>query len=907
MLLRRVTAGLRTLLRRRETEQDLDEELQEYLEAAVEQNLAAGMSPEEARRAARIAMGSLESTKEAVRDGGWESRLESIWQDVRHALRGLRRSPAFAAVAILTLALGIGINTAIFSVVNGLLLRTLPVSEPDRLALVSSRRALELGFPAGWNYRVWEQIRLQQREFDGAIAWSVFPQRLDLARSGERQPADGLFISADFFEELGVPLLAGRAFNPSEDVLGAPDTRVAIISYGFWQRRFGGAGDVIGQTLFVNRVPVTVVGVTSPAFLGPEVGRAFEIALPIGAAPIVLSEPEWAEPTGRSYLAVMIRLRSVQSLASGTSLLQGMQPQIIRAAIPADGIGSQVQEDLILDPFSLIPASAGTSELRREYSQSLMTVLAIAALVLLIACANIANLLLARSAAARRELGVRLALGAPRRRLIQQLLVESLLLSGFGAVAGLLLASWGSRLLVAQLSTWFERVVLDVSIDWRVLAFTATASIVTALLFGTIPAIRASRVAPGAALKDSPNHLRGGRVIRVRGGLVATQVGLSLVLLIAAALFIRSFERIVDLPLGFQGDRVLVADVNTSRVPLTTATRGAFFQELADTVRAIPGVSHAGVSLNTPVNRGPTAITSFIAVGSPELPRADRQAVVNLVTPGFFETYGMTLRAGRAIDSRDTATGVPIAVVNEAFARMFFPKQQALGGRILNDRPDPSEPITIVGIVANAVDQSLRSDPFPTVYQPLVQFTVPVPLPDFSLSVRAASGSPALLARSVSAALTSFNPNLAFGFNPLTDQLEAARQKERLVAWLAGSFGALALLLAAIGLHGVTSYTVERRRTEIGIRMALGAQRYNVVRLAVRQTALMTIAGIAVGMAVAAAVTRYLGALLFGITPLDPISFIAAATLLGAVALLACYLPARRAAAIDPVSALRCE
>jgi predicted permease len=910
--MRHLFHGLRALLRRRELEQDLDDEIRAYIDAAVERNLASGMSQEEAVRAARLSVGSVAATKDAVRDVGWESRLESIWQDVRHALRGLRRSPGFAAVAILTLALGIGINTAIFSVVNSLLLRTLPVAEPERLALVSFSRAIEQGFPAGWNYAIWDQIRQRQHEFDGAVAWDVFMRRLDLSQSGERQPAEGLFVSAEFFQELGVPMLAGRPFNPSEDVLGASAGRVAVISYGFWQRRFGGAADTIGQTLFINRVPVTVIGIAPPAFLGPEVGRAFEIALPIGASPVILNEPDWAGPVGRSYLAVMIRLRSGQSIDSGTAMLRGMQRQIIQASMPANGTWGDMQDEVMKDAFSLAPVSAGTSELRRQYSQSLLTILAIALLVLLIACANVANLLLARSTAARRELSVRLAIGAPRRRLIQQLLVESLLLSGLGAIVGLLLASWGSQLLVAQLSTWFERVVLDVSIDWRVLAFTATVSIVTALLFGTMPAVRASRLAPGAALKDSPaDRTGGGRVIRLRGGLVAAQVALSLVLLIAAGLFIRSFERIVDLPLGFESERVLVVDLSTSRASVNSTNRGAYLQRLADAVRGVPGVAHAGVSLNTPVNRGPTALTGFIALGGAELPPAERRTIVNLVTPGWFETYGMTPRAGRVIDNRDTATGAAVAVVNEAFARKFFPNQEALGRSVVSeDQPDPDQarvPITIVGIVENAVDQSLRWDPYPTLYQPLVQFTIPIPLFDFGLSVRAASGSPALLARSVSDAVTSYDRNLVFGFNPLTDQIGAARQQERLVAWLAEAFGALALLLAAIGLHGVTSYTVERRRTEIGIRMALGAQRRDLIGLAIRQTMLMTAGGVVLGFTIAAAVTRYLQALLFGVTPLDAVSFMAAAALLVAVALVACYLPARRAATIDPMNALRCE
>ena len=908
--MRRFLTGLRALLWKRRLEQDLDEELRAYLDAIVDENMAAGMRPDEARRAARISVGSLEAAKDAVRDVGWESRLESLWQDVRHAFRGLRRAPGFAAVAILTLALGIGVNTAIFSVVNSLLLRALPVDAPEQLAVLSTREAVEHGYSPGWNYAIWDQIRQRQQNFDGALAWTAFPQQFDLAQSGQRQPADGLFVSWNFFQELGVPLLAGRGFAAAEDVIGSPDGRVAVISYGFWQRRFGGAADVVGQSLSINRVSVTIVGITPPEFLGPEVGRSFDVAIPIGAAPIVLNEPGWDGPGGRSYLAVMLRLRRDQSIESASTMIRGMQRQIVADAMPPNGIWGDVQDLLMKDPFALTSASAGTSELRRQYSRSLVTVLTIATMVLLIACTNVANLLLARATAARRELSVRLALGAPRRRLVQQQLVESLVLSGLGALAGLLFAGWASRVLVGQLSTWFDRVVLDVSLDWRVLTFTAAVSVATALLFGTIPALRASRIAPGAALADSLSDLRSrGRVVHLRGGLVAAQVGLSVVLLVAAGLFIRSFGLLAAVPLGFESERVLVVDINTSRAAVDSTNRTRFFESLTDAVRALPGVTHAAVSLNTPVNRGPTAISDFIVPGGSE-PATPRRVIMNLVTPGWFETYGMTLRAGRIIDQRDTSGAQTVVVANEAFARRFLPGREAVGAIVLDAHPRPglpATPLTIIGVVDNAVDQSLRADAFPTLYQPLSQFRFPFPIIEVSLSVRAGSGSPALLARSVSTALTSVDRNLAFGFHPLAEQVNAARQQERLVAWLSGFFGALALLLAGIGLHGVTSYTVERRRIEIGIRMALGAQRQDVVTLAVRQTIVMTICGVAAGLAAAALLTRYLHTLLFGITPLDPVTFVAAPAVLLAVALVACCLPAYRASSIDPTDALRCE
>ena len=523
----------------------------------------------------------------------WTSWLEGVWRDIRHAIRGLRRSPGFAAIAILTLALGIGVNTAIFSVVNGLLLRALPVAAPEQLALVSTRESIEQGYPAGWNYQIWNQIRQRQDRFDGAVAWTVFPHSFDLAMGGERQSVDGLFVSSNFFSELGVPLLAGRGFTESEDMLGSADGRVAVISYGFWQRHFGGAADVVGKALSINRVPVTIIGVTPPQFLGPEVGRSFDVATPIGAAPVVLNEPQWGGPAGRSYLAVMLRLRGDQSMDAASAMLRAMQRAIVQEAMPPNAIWGELQDMLMKDPFALAPASAGTSELRRQYSRSLLTVLVISALVLVIACANVANLLLARSTAARHEMSVRLALGAPRSRLVQQLLVESLVLSGIGAMAGLVLASRGSSALVSQLATWFDRVVLDVSIDWRVLTFTIVVSVVTAVLFGTLPAVRASRTAPGGAL-DSLSELRSrSRTVHLHGGLIAAQVALSVVLLVAAGLFIRSFEQLGAVALGFDSERVLVVDINTSRTGVDAKNRAAFMESLASAVRAVPGVAHA--------------------------------------------------------------------------------------------------------------------------------------------------------------------------------------------------------------------------------------------------------------------------------------------------------------------------
>jgi len=911
-LVHRLVSGFAALLRKDHVERDLDEELRAFLEADVDSRMQSGMSREDALRAARAHIGSLEAVKDRTRDAGWESRLESVWRDVRYAVRGLRRSPGFAAVAVLTLALGIGANSAVFSVVNGLLLRTLPVTAPERLAMISTRQSINDGFGAGWNFAMWDQFHQRAQLFDGAIAWTYFPQQFDLASTGESDPADGLFVSGEFFRELGVAPVLGRTFLPADDELGREREHAAVISYGFWQRRFGGAPDAIGRPLMVNRAPVTIVGVTPPGFLGPEVGRAFEIALPIGSAPVILNERTWAKPEGRSYLAVMLRLKPGQTREGASVLLRGMQHQIIDAAMPRNGIWGEVQDDMMKDPIVLTPASAGTSELRRQYSQPLLTVLAIAAAVLLVACVNIANLLLARATSRQQELQVRLAIGASRWRILQQMLVESLLLSGMGAALGLGVAAWGSRTLVAQLSTWFDRIVLDVSLDWRVVVFTAGVAVATGVLFGMAPAVTAFDLARqgGGRSPIGTRSTDSRRAVVLRGGLLVAQVALSLVLVVAAGLFVRTFQKLGEVPLGFDSDRVLVVRVNASRSTVDSTNPSASYLRLLDVARGVPGVVQAAVSLNTPVNRGVTFVTDFRSVGGRDLPLTERRSIVNLITPGWFETYGAAIKSGRPIQESDTKSTAPIVVVNEAFAQKFFGRHRVVGEYIAPDIRGDLErptPMLIVGVVSNSVDQSLRYEAVPAVYQPVAQFTRPVPMAEFSLSLRAASGSPAALTRSVATALTSVDRNLAFSFHLLEDQVRGARNQERLVAWLSGFFGVLALLLAAIGLYGVTSYVVARRQTEIGIRLALGAQRADVIRVSVGQTAITTAIGVIVGLGAAAIVTRYLKTLLFGITPLDPTTFVYAPIVLAAVALLTCYLPARRATRIDPMIALRAE
>jgi predicted permease len=821
--------------------------------------------------------------------------LDSVWQDGRLALRMVRRSPGFTATIALTLALGIGANAAIFGVINSLLLRPLPVADPHRLVTISSDAALargQAGIP--WSFAMWEEFQPLASLFDGAFA--LTPARFDLAERGERDPVAGIFASGGYFATLGIAAIRGRTFTSADDQPGGgPDGAVAVISYGLWQRRFGGADSVIGAPLAVDGATVTIVGVTAPEFRGLDVGSPFDVALPLETEPLIRR--------GRSALRtlrllVMLRLKPGQSVEAGTAAIRGLQTQL--DATPAPN----------REPFTLAPAATGTSlpvrgpdGLRQSYARPLVTVLMVAMLVLLIACVNIANLLLARAMARRYELAVRLALGAPRGRLARQLLIESLAVAVLGAIGGLVIAQWSSQALVAQLSTPVQHIALDLSFDWRVLAFTAAVALATVGVFGTIPAFRAARIAPLDVLRvraqaDSSRAAGTRGLATVSSSLVILQIALSLALVITAALLVGSFARISGVPLGFDPDRVLVVTVDTERVRTDPAGRMRLFHGIVDAVGSVPGVAHAGGSIWTPVD------------GGMRLGDSQSRLAFNFVTPGWFAAYGTTLRAGRDFTMHDAAGSPPVAIVNDAFVRALMPGPSPLGETIPYPRSREGEiPRTIVGVVEDAVFESQREGIQPIVYLPVAQSAGigPGGLTAISLGVRPAVGAPLQLAPLVGAAVRSVDPDVSFSFDLLESHVQASVRQERLVAMLSGFFGGLALVIAALGLYGVTSYTVNRRVTEIGIRRALGAQRAHVLGLVLGQSLTLTGVGIGLGLAGAAAVTRSLRSLLFGLTPLDPATFIGVAALFAIVATLAALLPAHRATRVDPLVALRNE
>jgi putative ABC transport system permease protein len=894
-LARQVAAGLRGLFRSARVEQELDEELRTFLDMAIERHLAAGMTREQAVRAARLDTGSFDVARENVRDVGWESVVDTLRQDVRIGLRTLRRSPVVTLVAIVSLALGIGATTALFSVYDSLLLRELPVREPNRLVLLTDNRQHPV-----WANVMWEEIRRRSALFDGVAACDLFLTQFNLTYQGKTDIVDGLWASGRFFDVLGVPAMLGRTFREADDRRGGgPDGPVAVISHGFWQRRFGGAVDVIGRSLTIERVPFTIVGVTPPAFFGLQVGRAFDVAVPIGTEPLILGNSSMLDERDWAWLHIMGRLKQGQTREMAAAALSGLEPQIREATRPPEDPNRPTRSN---GPLALRGMATGESLARGDYRKPLTLIMGVAVLVLLIACANIANLLLARATARRHEIGVRRALGASSLRLARLCLVESLLLAGIGAVLGLVVARWGSGLLIAQLSSVTSTFFLCLPLDWRVLGFTAAVAVTTAVLFGMAPAWQLSRVQPAEVLGASGRSLAGDRGQRLGQGLIVAQVALSLVLAVAAVLFVRTFAALATRDIGFDRDRVLIATADAQRSGATRADRLATVDRIREAVSAVPGVTAVTASWQTPTT-GMLWIERLAAADNPSLSESDRRVLVNYISPAWFVTYGTPLLSGRDFTDRDRTVVPTVAIINEAFARRYLAGRNALGRTIRIIRGPDIRPLRIVGVARDSVYDSLRDSMPPAMYLPITS----VPFFGISISVRVSQGSPARLAQDVEAAIMRIEPGLAVTIRSLHAQVNATLVRERIVAILSAFFGGLALLLAGLGLYGVTAYAVARRRAEIGVRLALGAAPGSVVRLVLGRVALLVGLGITVGGIVSLWAVRLTETLLFGLTPRDPVSLGIAALVLAATGLLAGWLPARHAARIDPAMVLRKE
>jgi predicted permease len=872
---------------RRRALDGLDEEIRAHLEQEVEVNVARGLSVEEARRQARIAFGNLALVREDSRAAWRWSWQEHLRQDVRYALRTLRKSSGFAAVAVLTLALGIGANTAIFTLIDALLLRALPVPSPGALLQVSmtpgdareSQLSESLSYPA-------VRVLADQRDiFAGVGGFSTFT--FDAGRSDNMRKTDGAFVTGAFFEAMGVVPAAGRLLTREDDEVSAP--LAAVITDRYWERAFARDPRIIGQPYRVNGRAVSIVGVTPPGFTGAHVGWVADITLAVSAVAQVRPELVTLLGPGNIWLRVLARPRAGVSLAQAAEALKLRWPELSQAAI-APTFTAERRAGITNARFTLRPGSTGWTNLRDLFRQPLYVLMTLVGLVMLIACANVAGLLLARGTARRKEIAIRLALGAGRGRLVQQLFTESLMLSLGGAVLGMYVAGFLSRYLVDLLATGPLKLTFDLTVTWHILAFMAALSLATSVLFGLAPAWQATARKPVDALKAvSGIPLRG----RLLPFVVTAQVALCLVLLVGAGLFVQTLQNLQSLKTGFEHQGVLLVDVAGQR-PLS------FYKDALDVVRTVPGVMSASVATNTPLSGAGWSEKVTIDGVTQE-----RELSFLAVSPLYFQTLGTPIVRGRDFGATDEGSVARVAIVNETFARRYFPKRDPIGSHFAASVARASVDLEIVGIVSDVIGNDLRAAPPATVYVPY--FQVQVMSQNFSsLQVRI-SGPAAPLADAIRRELQPRMSGTPVEVRSLTAQVDSASVRERLVTSLATGLGVVALALAAIGLYGLLAYSVATRTREIGIRVALGANSLGVVTLVLRQGARLALSGIAIGVVAAAALSRFVDGMLFGLTPLDPATFVGVSVLLATTALLASCIPARRAMRVDPIISIRAE
>jgi putative ABC transport system permease protein len=896
-----VPLRMRSLFSRREVEQELDDELSEHLERQIKVNIASGMTSEEARHAARRAMGGIELQKERCRDTRRVRFLEDVWQDVRYGVRVLGRTPVVTAVAILSLALGIGANTAIFTMMDAVLLRLLPVRNPQQLMQVRARSPKS--DPSGEAYftnPLWEQIRDRQDVFSGVWAWSE--NRFDLAQGGPVQFANGAWVSGGFFEGLGLRPAAGRLLTDADDQRGCAGA--AVISYGFWQQHYGGEQGAVGRVLKLNGRTFPIVGVTQRGFYGLDAGQKFDVGIPICTQTMFWGQ---AVLDGRStwWLRIMGRLKSGINIERMNTQLQLVSPGVFEAALPQNW-GKSEQTDFLQSVLMGVGSANGPSHLRKQMERPLYVLMGVVGLVLLIACANIASLMLARGAARQREMAMRRALGASRSRLIRQLLTECILLSSAGALLGMFFARWGNAVLLRFMSTARGQVFFDLSVNARVLGFTAGVAVLTGVLFGVLPALRSTRISLTTAMKGA-HAAEGEARFRFRPGkwIVASQTALSFVLLVAAGLFLRSLVKLATLDIGFDRENVLVVNTNVKATEIAPEQRSETYDEIESTLRTIPGAISVSRSWRTPVNT--YRWNQYVFVDSPDAPKGDASLVyLNYVSPSYLGTLKTALLAGRGFQATDKKNGVSIAIVNEAMSRRFFHAENPVGKtfRIANERDEPGKMFDIVGLMRDAKYESLREETFPQAFFPISQ----IPGNDESEYFEIRTGvRPETLTSAVQQAIAGVNKGISLEFQTLAGQVDDSIVQDRLMATLSGFFGGLALLLAMIGLFGAMSYFVAQRQTEFGVRMALGAQPVSILRLVLGEVLVILGAGVAVGVAAALASVRLLQSFLFGLAARDATTILIAVGVLSMIALFAGYLPARRAMRVDPMVALRYE
>lgn len=830
--------------------------------------------------------------------------LHGLWQDLRYGFRTLRTNPAFTTVCVLSLALGIGANTAIFQLIDSVRMRTLPVKNPQQLAVIrptelSPRWGDKTGRYAYLTNPMWEAIRAQQQAFSAMSAWGNYT--FNLANGGEGRPAEGLWVSGEFFDVLGIQPLLGRVLHPSDDHAGCGAVG-AVISYAFWHRHFGGDPSVTNKTLSLDGHVFPILGVTPASFYGVEVGQSFDLAVPICSEPVILGENSlYKSPIGW-WLTAMGRLKPGWSLEKAAAQLDAISPSVMQQTLspiyPPD-----VAKRYLAKKLSAYPGATGVSNIRRTYETPLWLLLVLAGSVLLIACANLANLMLARASVREREIAVRLALGAARDRLIRQLLTESAMLAVAGALLGAGLARVLSQFLVNYLSTDTDgsRLYVQLSDDWRVLGFTTAIAVLTCIIFGLAPALKATSSPSAKVMSLAGRTVTASRErIGLRRALVVLQVALSLVLLVSAVLFAGSLRKILTLDAGFQRDGLLVISADFSRLQLPKDQRIQFAQSLMERIRALPGVEAASEAFIVPLS-GNSWGTNVIIDGKTVM---QGELSMNGVSDGYFKTMGTPLLAGRDFNRHDTINAPPVAIVNQEFARKFLGTENPIGRtfRKVVFRGDPQPNYQIVGLVKDTKYHDLRENFPPLAYFPQTQDDKPSS--DIDMIVRSNLDLQDLLP-SLRHAIAEVNPAVTIDFQVFNQQVKEKLVRERLMATLSGFFGALAAVLATIGLYGVIAYSVVKRSSEIGIRIALGAAPSRILSMVVREAAILVGFGLFIGTIAALIAGKTAETLLYGLKPHDPMVLTAACAMLAAVALAASLLPALRAARVQPMTALR--
>jgi predicted permease len=891
-LLRNIASGLRSLFRRKQVDRELNHELSTYLEMAVEEKINQGMSPEEARRTVRLEQGTVDVAKERVAAARWESFVETLWQDFRFAMRTLRKTPVFTIIAILTLALGIGANTAIFQLLDAVRMRNLPVANPHQLAAVRIAGGNHgMGFNQDYGdltRPIWQEIRDHQQAFSGIFAWSV-SQRY-IGRGGQVRHFNGLWVSGNFFQVLGVRPFRGRLLVPKDE--GPCPNSYAVASYSYWLRELAGRDPESGINLIVNNDQVQIVGVTPPDFFGMVVGDNFDIALPF-------CQPQGGLRRDIFEVSVMGRLKPGWTLDRASAELSVLSPGVFEATVLPD---RDTQTTEMYRHFRLVayPASRGVNQLSASDYTSLWLLLGITGLVLMLACANLANLLLVRGRTREREMAVRQALGAGRWRLIRQLLSEGVLLSAAGAILGVALAVLLSRGLLLLFSTENTLRQYDLSLDWRVLSFVGSVAMLTCIVFAVAPALRSSRTHPSDALKSASRGTTADHeTFFLQRLIIVTQVAISVTLLAGALLFVRSFRNLVTLNPGMREQGITVAFLGYWQSNLPRERWAGFQHELLEEVQAVPGVQRAATTTRVPLDGG--SWEHGVRIGS-----AEGTSKFTWVSPDYFATMNIPIITGRGFTNDDKASATRVAVVNQTFVRRFLSGIDPIGQTLLTiEEPDyPASRYQIIGVIPDTRYSSLREETPPMALAPATQFPAQGP---WSSVVIYSSLPPETVMAAVKHSLGAKHPDVVLEFHDFQEQILDGLVMERVMATLSGFFGLLAAMLAAIGIYGVLSYIVVMRRNEIGIRMALGANRISVLNLVFRQTALLLAIGVAIGVVVAVATAQCAASLLFGLRANDPATFVGASALLILVALLACYLPARRAMRVDPMVALRYE